>query len=342
MHITRAAFFVFLLSCSSTEASQCKIFYEGLCPGPSSCMCTLNESCPTLHHQPNVSRAISQSGRCAGDCRHVEENQCDGPWNCLFDAGPCGQPIPVPSAPPTPSVTPSPGVRPSLIGMVAIPSVPGSFIDIFESCVEFQDETGKWVLNAFNENIDGFDTRGVSYRAVSPVAFLPKTVKPQAYISQHQSAVACACAGKHLCTLEEWLSSCSVNNAPFPYGETYYHGYCNEGHENPILIVYGPNATWNLTEMNNPILDTLPNTLVIGGQFLNCTNNVTRTFDMSGNLDEWVSDITPEGHGIFKGGYFVDAFINGPGCHYETVAHAPIYHDYSLGFRCCVTSEMSP
>ncbi len=89
--------------------------------------------------------------------------------------------------------------------------------------------------------------------------------------------------------------------------------------------------------MNNPILDTLPNTLTVGGTYSNCTNSVTRTCDMSGNLDEWVADITPEGHGIFKGGYFVDAFINEPGCLYKTVAHAPTYHDYSLGFRCCYT-----
>jgi len=32
-----------------------------------------------------------------------------------------------------------------------------------------------------------------------------------------------------------------------------------------------------------------------------------------GNLDEWVSDVLPNGHGIFKGGFFVDAHINGEG-----------------------------
>ena len=39
------------------------------------------------------------------------------------------------------------------------------------------------------------------------------------------------------------------------------------------------------------------------------------------------------------GGYFVDDKINGLGCHYRTVAHAPTYHDYSLGFRCCFTLD---
>lgn len=50
---------------------------------------------------------------------------------------------------------------------------------------------------------------------------------------------------------------------------------------------------------------------------------------------EWISEVTPGGTGVFKGGFFVDAKINGPGCFYATTAHAQIYHDYSTGFRCC-------
>ena len=34
-------------------------------------------------------------------------------------------------------------------------------------------------------------------------------------------------------------------------------------------------------------------------------------------------------------GYFLDTTINGEGCMYSTRAHAPAYHDYSIGFRCC-------
>ena len=51
-----------------------------------------------------------------------------------------------------------------------------------------------------------------------------------------------------------------------------------------------------------------------------------------------ILDINPQtGHGVFKGGYFVDAKINGNGCEYTTTAHSPDYHDYSLGFRCCAS-----
>ena len=56
---------------------------------------------------------------------------------------------------------------------------------------------------------------------------------------------------------------------------------------------------------------------------------------MAGNVEEWVSTTTTDGHGIFKGGYFMHVTVNGLGCHMSTTAHAQWYHDYSLSFRCC-------
>jgi sulfatase modifying factor 1 len=61
-----------------------------------------------------------------------------------------------------------------------------------------------------------------------------------------------------------------------------------------------------------------------------------KLYDMSGNVHEWVDHINlPKETGTFKGGFFVDAKINGEGCLYKTIAHSPKYHDYSIGFRCC-------
>ena len=54
-------------------------------------------------------------------------------------------------------------------------------------------------------------------------------------------------------------------------------------------------------------------------------------FDVHGNLHEWVADVD----GTFRGGFYADAVLNGPGCLYRTTAHAGSYHDYSTGFRCC-------
>ena len=86
--------------------------------------------------------------------------------------------------------------------------------------------------------------------------------------------------------------------------------------------------------MNNPVLDELPRTVAPGGQFARC-ESAYGLFDMHGNVHEWIATRTPAGHGMFKGGFFVDAKINGPGCRYTTTAHGPSYHDYSNGFRCC-------
>jgi hypothetical protein len=60
-------------------------------------------------------------------------------------------------------------------------------------------------------------------------------------------------------------------------------------------------------------------------------------YDMVGNLHEWTSDP----NGTFRGGWYVDATINGPGCLYTTTAHALAHSDYTTGFRCC-TDLMIP
>ena len=39
--------------------------------------------------------------------------------------------------------------------------------------------------------------------------------------------------------------------------------------------------------------------------------------------------------GTFRGGYYVEAKMNGHGCDYVTTRHDAIYWDYSIGFRCC-------
>mgnify|MGYP001949009428 CR=1 FL=1 len=59
------------------------------------------------------------------------------------------------------------------------------------------------------------------------------------------------------------------------------------------------------------------------------------TYDLHGNLHEWIADPA----GTFKGGFYVDAVINGSGCAYTTTAHTFDYHDYSTGFRCCADPE---
>lgn len=202
-------------------------------------------------------------------------------------------------------------------------------IDRFEAAVDINGQP--WPSN---EPLD----RAAVGRPVAVPAAAPR--RPQAYISAVQAAEACTSANKRLCSLSEWMAACrGPQNFTYPYGNVYQPGACNEGRAtNPVNNVFGPQATFNRTEMNDPRLDALPHTVAPGGNFSRCVSHYG-SFDMHGNLHEWVSTRvgsgSREGHGIFKGGFFVDARINGPGCLYTTTAHDPSYHDYSNGFRCC-------
>ena len=85
--------------------------------------------------------------------------------------------------------------------------------------------------------------------------------------------------------------------------------------------------------MNDPRLNQLPRTVARTGQFSRCSNSYG-VRDMVGNIHEWI-DAHNGRLGVFRGGYYEDTHINGDGCNYATRAHAPDYHDYSTGFRCC-------
>lgn len=90
--------------------------------------------------------------------------------------------------------------------------------------------------------------------------------------------------------------------------------------------------------MNASCCDDQPMTVAPGGSFDRCVS-AFGVYDLHGNLHEWVADATATGNGIFKGGFFVDAKLNGAGCLYATTAHARSYHDYSTGFRCCADAR---
>lgn len=172
---------------------------------------------------------------------------------------------------------------------------------------------------------------GVRYRAVSR-----RGITPQGYVSQVQARAACASAGKRLCAENEWEQACKgPAPTPWPYGPTYVRGRCNDGRMNPVPRLYGPGNVWHEREMNDPRLNALPQALARTGAFPRCKGSYN-VFDMVGNLHEWVEG-GRGGHGVFRGGYYVDVHINGHGCDYATRAHYPTYHDYSIGFRCCAS-----
>ncbi|MFH2006927.1 MAG: SUMF1/EgtB/PvdO family nonheme iron enzyme [bacterium] len=155
---------------------------------------------------------------------------------------------------------------------------------------------------------------------------------PQGYISGDQAAAACAEAGKRLCTDQQWLRACQGPGATtYPYGDTLLLGTCNDHRAvHPAVEYFGTSDPWIWSELGHPCINQLPDSLDLTGQNAGCVT-AEGVFDMMGNLHEWTADP----NGTFRGGFYVDTSINGPGCLYATTAHNIYHWDYSTGFRCC-------
>ena len=123
----------------------------------------------------------------------------------------------------------------------------------------------------------------------------------------------------------------------YPYGKTENDKACNTKGANPINRMFGhaPSKRAFLAfPLNHPLLNQFPGTVAPTGSFEKC-ESAYGIHDMVGNVHEWTADKA----GAFHGGYYRDTHENGDGCHYVTTAHAPSYHDYSTGFRCCRDAE---
>ncbi|MBN2192512.1 MAG: SUMF1/EgtB/PvdO family nonheme iron enzyme [Polyangiaceae bacterium] len=190
---------------------------------------------------------------------------------------------------------------------------------------------------------------GVAYVAWSAAGGVP-----QAYISRHDAAAACAQAGKRLCRASEWYAACrGSRHTRYPYGDREIEGRCNVGKPHLMQKVFGSNITYTFeAHFNSPRLNQEPGFLAKAGEYAGCVNDFG-LYDMVGNLHEWVADdvgprlkqtipieygdhlLGPRGNGVFMGGYLSSQHEHGHGCGYVTTAHDPGYHDYSIGFRCC-------
>lgn len=204
---------------------------------------------------------------------------------------------------------------------------PGSFcIDRFEAALEARDGQ----LHSPYEPVGKAEVRAVSRAGIVP----------QAYISRAEAARAWEASGKRLCREDEWVHACAGSmRAHFPYGDRHEERACNDHGRSPHKVVHpqlGDSIYSSASAMNDPRLNQVPETVAPTGRFERCKTH-DGVYDLVGNLHEWVS--TPAAsrshRGVFRGGYYLDTDKNGVGCRYRTDAHAPEYHDYSTGFRCC-------
>jgi sulfatase modifying factor 1 len=196
-------------------------------------------------------------------------------------------------------------------------------------CVDKYEASLAEVVDGHDRPFSAYEmVKGRHVRAVSRAS-----VAPQAYISRNEADVACKASHKRLCTEDEWTTACRGKRpTAFPYGDDKKPGYCNDSGMPPLATYYpggGANA-YGFDAMNDPRLNALPGTVSPTGKLAHCHSS-WGTFDMVGNVHEWVDDPA----GTFLGGYYLDTHINGDGCAYKTVAHDADYHDYSTGFRCC-------
>ena len=215
-----------------------------------------------------------------------------------------------------------PGVGGCPAGMAPIPGRKGLCVDRWEAhLVEMLEDGTEHTWSPY------FNPGGLRVRAKSAAGAIP-----QGYISQVQAGVACAAAGKRLCRDDEWVAACRGSKATqFPYGNDEKRGTCNDHRDpHPAMQYLESHDLSVFTKLEHPCINQVPDSLLPCGAKNACVTPES-VYDIVGNLHEWTAD--PNGH--FRGGYYVDTWLNGHGCDYVTTAHEARYWDYSTGFRCC-------
>ncbi len=170
-----------------------------------------------------------------------------------------------------------------------------------------------------------------------PRALSRAGVVPNGYLDALVAERACKSAGKRLCTEEEWVTACrGEKGRKFPYGDRYEQGRCNVFREaHPAMELYGNPSVGHQDPRLNRVKVRGKPLLRPTGATPECKSEWggDAIYDMVGNLDEWIDDPS----GVFLGGFYSRSTKSG--CEAKVSAHAPSYHDYSLGTRCCFTPQ---
>lgn len=300
------------------EATECEgASFMGICDGPPIVQCCIEGGVPcSVSGSPGLCIDVADCPlgwvSTAGLCPGPAEIQC-----CTDPGAACDE-----EAAPTPNdgLAEEPLDPACPAGMVAVEDF---CVDAYEAALVVLDDGGDPVGSWSPFHNPG----SVAVRAVSLAGAVP-----QAYISGDQAAEACAEAGKELCTDTRWLRACQgPDETTYPYGDTLDPGVCNDARElHPAVEYFGTADAWIWSELGNPCIDQIPDSLHATGQHPGCVT-AEGAYDMMGNLHEWTADPA----GTFRGGFYADTSINGPGCLYVTTAHNTAHWDYSTGFRCC-------
>jgi hypothetical protein len=157
--------------------------------------------------------------------------------------------------------------------------------------------------------------------------------KPIVMVDYNEASAACAKVHKRLCTESEWTLACEgPEKLPYPYGYERDPSACNIDriHRFPDTeALYRPET--REAELRR-IDESTPS-----GTRPKCVSGYG-VFDMTGNVDEWVSPEPVEGapgvgrRTVLKGGYYGVVRAR---CRPSTASHGPTFKFYQVGFRCC-------
>ncbi len=259
--------------------------------------------------------------------------------------GPTAQAHPAPSGevPMTPKVS-KPPKKPNLSCPKEMVTVSGFCIDRWEAHTVLADNP--------SERRSPYETLRDGEKLIAKSA---PGVTPQGYINRIEASAACKAAGKRLCRAKEWYRACAgEKHRRWPYAaKKEDRDSCNTRKGHVLTKVFGKKVFFTkISHYNNPKVNQEPGFLALTGAHDKCVTP-EGALDMVGNLHEWVADdvssalpeqvpleygehrLGPRGSGVFMGGYYSSKNEHGRGCAYTTATHAPDYHDYSIGFRCC-------
>jgi formylglycine-generating enzyme required for sulfatase activity len=160
--------------------------------------------------------------------------------------------------------------------------------------------------------------------------------KPLVMQSANEANAWCSAHRKRLCTEDEWVAACEgEDHRPYPYGDTYVYGHCNDGKswekvDEALLAKWpSPEAQAHAKELYQASRS---------GADRKCVSEAGVS-DMTGNVEEWVVRTHEHPNDwpyILAGCYWAGCYGGGkPTCHSTNSAHGPEFRFYETGFRCC-------
>lgn len=162
----------------------------------------------------------------------------------------------------------------------------------------------------------------------------------------YHAQATCESEGKRLCWASEWTAACEgPDYTPFPYGWKRDHDKCNMDNFYIEPRKFTPNGPFYFYAKDRQTraqeLDRLDQSIPSGS--MDSCRSGYGVYDMTGNVDEWVtSDIAPREASRWaglKGGAWGHVRNQ---CRAMTFSHNPGFAYYFVGFRCCRDVDGAP